>query len=98
MSPIVHPSQVMPIPPIPTMANLPAYAAVTPPVISPPKRPRFLPPAEASPVEQNVAKPLEFRLVGMSHTSVTYQHNFPTSDPVRESLGKISSTKRKMEE
>ena len=34
----------------------------------------------------------------MSHTSVTYQHNFPTSDPVRESLGKVSSTKRKMEE
>ena len=97
MSPIVHPSQVMPIPPIPTMANLPAYAAVTPPVITPPKRPRFLPPSEAS-VEQNVAKPLEFRLVGMSHTSVTYQHNLPTSNPVRESLGKVSSTKRKIEE
>ena len=98
MSPIVHPSQVMPIPLIPTMANLPAYAAVTPPVITPPKRPRFLPPTEASPVEQNVAKPLEFRLVGMSHTSVTYKHNLPTSNPVRESLGKVSSTKRKIEE
>ena len=97
MSPIVHPSQVMPIPPIPTMANLPAYAAVTPPV-TPPKRPRYLPPSEASPVEQNVTEPLEFRLVGMSHTSITYQHNFPTSDPVRESPGKVSSTKRKIEE
>ena len=36
--------------------------------------------------------------MGRSHTSITYQHNFPTSDPVRESLGKISSTKRKIEE
>ena len=98
MSPIVHPSQVMSVPSIPTMANLPAYAAATPPVITPPKRPRFLPPSEAQPVEQNVAKPLEFRLVGMSHTSVTYQPNLPTSNPVRESLGNVSSTKRKIEE
>ena len=52
MSPIVHPSQVMPVPPLPTMANIPAYAAVTTPV-TPPKRPRYLPPLEASPVEQN---------------------------------------------
>ena len=98
MSPIVHPSQVMSVPSIPTMANLTAYAAATPPVITPPKRPRFLPPSEAKPVEQNVAKPLEFRLVGMSHTSVTYQLNLPTSNPVRESLGNVSSTKRKIEE
>ena len=49
-------------------------------------------------MEQTVTEPLEFRLVGMSHTSITYQHNFPTSDPVREPLGKISSTKRKIEE
>ena len=98
MSQIIHPSQVMPIPSVPTMANLPAYAAVTPPAVAPPKRPRFLPPSEASPVEQNAAKPLEFRLVGMSHTSVTYQHNLPTSNSVRESLGKVSLTKRKIEE
>ena len=88
----------MPIPSIPTMANLPAYAAVTPPVVTPPKRPRFLPPSEASLVEQNATKPLEFRLVGMSHTSMTYKHNLPTSDLVRESLGKVSLTKRKIEE
>ena len=98
MSQIIHPSQVMPIPSVPTMANLPAYAAVTPPAVAPPKRPRFLPPSEVSPVEQNAAKPLEFRLVGMSHTSVTYQHNLPTSNSVRESLGKVSLTKRKIEE
>ena len=97
MSPMVHPSQVMPIPSIPTMANLPAYAAVTPPVVTPPKRPRFLPPSEASPVGQNATK-LEFRLVDMSHTSVTYQHNLPISNSVRESLGKVSLTKRKIEE
>ena len=99
MSPIVHPSQVMSVPSIPTMANLPAYAAVTPPVMStPPKRPRFLPPSEAPLVDQNVAKPLEFRLVGMSHTSVTYQPHLPTSNPVREPLGNVSPTKRKIEE
>ena len=98
MFPIVHPSQVMSVLSIPTMANLPAYAAVTPLVITPPKRPRFLSPSEAPPVKQDVAKLLEFRLVGMSHTSVTYQPNLPTSNPVREPLGNGSSTKRKIEE
>ena len=34
----------------------------------------------------------------MSHTSVTYQHNLPISNSVRESLGKVSLTKRKIEE
>ena len=55
MSPVIHPSQVMPVPSVPTMANLPAYAAVTPPAITPPKRPRFLPPSETPPVEQSFA-------------------------------------------
>ena len=41
MSPVIHPSQVLPVPSIPSMTNLPAYAAVTPPMITPPKRPRF---------------------------------------------------------
>ena len=72
MSPVIHLSQVLPVPLIPTMTNLPAYAAVTPPVITPPKRPRFLPPSETPPVEQSVAQPLEYGLVGMSHTSVTF--------------------------
>ena len=52
MSPIIHPSQVMPVPTMPTMANLPAYAAMTPPTITPPKRPRFLPPSETPPQEE----------------------------------------------
>ena len=99
MSPIGQTTQVMPVPSMPTMANLPAYAAVTPPVITPPKRPRFLAPAETPPVEQNFAQPLEFRLVDMSHTSVTFQSNSNRMpNPVKEPLGNVSSTKRKMEE
>ena len=76
MSPVIYPSQVLPVPSIPTMTNLPAYAAVTPPMITPPKRPRFLPPSETPPVEQSFAQPLEYRLVGMSSTSVTFQSQF----------------------
>ena len=38
MSPIIHPSQVMPVPSMPTMANLPAYAAVTPPMVTTPPK------------------------------------------------------------
>ena len=99
MSPIGQTTQVMPVPSMPTMANLPAYAGVTPPVITPPKRPKFLAPAETPPVEQNFAQPLEFRLVGMSHTSVTFQSNSNRMpNPVKEPLGNVSSTKRKMEE
>ena len=75
MSPVIHPSQVLPVPSIPTMTNLPAYAAVTPPMITPPKRSRCLPPSETPPVEQSFAQPLEYRLVGMSPTSVTFQSN-----------------------
>ena len=45
MAPVMHPSQVMPVPSVPAIANLPAYAAVTPPMITPPKRPRFQPPS-----------------------------------------------------
>ena len=99
MSPIGHTTQVIPVPSMPTMANLPAYAAVTPPVITPPKRPRFLASAETPPVEQSFAQPLEFRLVGMSHTSVTFQSNSNRMpNPVKEPLGNVSSTKRKMKE
>ena len=68
MAPVIHPSQVMPVPLLPTLANLPAYAAVIPPAITPPKRPRFLPPSDTPPVEQSFAQPLEYRLVAMSHT------------------------------
>ena len=53
----------MPVPSLPTLANLPAYAAVIPPAITPPKRPRFLQPSDTPPVEQSFAQPLEYRLV-----------------------------------
>ena len=76
MSPVIHPSQVLPVPSMPTMTNLPAYAAVTPPMITPPKRPRFLPPSDTPPVEQNFTQqPLEYRLVSVNPTSVTFQSN-----------------------
>ena len=81
------------------MANLPAYAAVTPPVITLLKRPRFLPPSDTPPVEQSVVQPLEYRLGAMSHTFVTFQ---PDSN-IRPSQTKgpiesATSTKRKIEE
>ena len=77
MSPIIHPSQVMPVPTMPTMTNLPAYAAMTPPTITPPKRPRFLPHSETPPQEeQDFAQPLQYTLLGMSRTSVTFQSDF----------------------
>ena len=99
MSPIIHPSQVMPVPSTPTMANLPAYAAVTPPVITAPKRPRFLPPSETPPVEQGFAQPLEYRIVGMSHTSVTFQSDSNiVPNQVKGPVGNATSTKRKIEE
>ena len=99
MSPMIHPSQVMPIPSMPTMTNLPAYAAVTPPTLTPPKRPRFLPPSETPPVEQSFAQPIEYRLVGMNPTTVTFQSNSNgVPKPIKEPLGNIASTKRKIEE
>ena len=90
MSPIVHPSQVIPVPSMPTMANLPAYAAVTPP-----KRPRFLPPSETPPVEQSFAQTLQFRLVGMNHTFESNFNRMPS--PAKDPLGNVTSTKRKIE-
>ena len=99
MSPMIHPSQVMPIPSMPTMTNLPAYAAVTPPKVTPPKRPRILPPSETLPVEQNFAQPIEYRLVGMNPTTVTFQSNSNRAPrPTKEPLGNVASTKRKIEE
>ena len=99
MSPVIHPSQVMPVPSLPTMANLPVFVAVTPPAITPPKRPRFLPPSDPPPVEQSFAQPLEYKLVAMNHTSVTFQ---PDSNIVpnqtKEPVGNTTSTKRKIEE
>ena len=95
MSPVIHPSQIMPVPSLPTMANLPAYAAVTPPIITPPKRPRFLPPSETPPVEQGFAQPLEYRIVGMSHTSVTFQSDSNiVPNQVKGPVGNTTSTKR----
>ena len=99
MSPVIHPSQVLPVPSIPTLTNLLAYAAVTPPMITRPKRPRFLPPSETPPVEQSFAQPLEYRLVGMSPTSVTFQSNSNMmQNQVKGSVGNVTSTKRKIEE
>ena len=96
MSPIINPSQVLPVPSVPTMTNLPAYAAVTPPVIAPPKRSRFLPPSETPPVEQHFAQPLEYRLVGMNHTSVTFQSNSNMMQgQVKGPTGNVTSLKRK---
>ena len=95
MAPVIHPSQVMPVPSVPTMAYLPAYAAVTPPMITPPKRPRFLPPSEIPPVEQQgFAQPLEFKLVGMSHTSITYQHDSNTvQNQLQGPIGNVATKK-----
>ena len=100
MAPVLHSSQVMSVPSVPTMANLPAYAAVTPPMITPPKRPRFLPPSETPPVEQqDFSQPLEFKLVGMSHTSITYQHESNTMQKQPQGPnGNVATTKRKIEE
>ena len=94
MSPVIHPSQVMPVPTMPTMANLPVYAAMTPQVITPPKRPRFLPPSETPlPVEQGFAQPLQCRVVGMSHSSVTFQ-SIPTECQIKL-LGILHQLKEK---
>ena len=94
MSPVIHPSQVLPVPLMPTMTNLPAYAAVTPPMITPPKRPRFLPPSDTPPVEQNfIQQPLEYRLVSVNPTSVTFQTN-----SAKGPVGNVTSAKRKIEE
>ena len=100
MSPVIHPSQVIPVPSLPTMANLPAYAAVTPPVVTPPKRSTFLPPSETPPVEQSFTQPIEYRSVGMSHTSVTFQSDTTNIVPnqVKGPVGNVTSTKRKIEE
>ena len=99
MSPVIHPSRVMPVPSIPTMTNLPAYAAVTPPVITPSKRPKFLPPSETPPVEQNFTQPLEYRLVSMNPTSVTFQSNSNMAqNQIKGPVGNVTSAKRKIEE
>ena len=91
MYPVIHPSQVMPVPLMPTMANLTIYA----PVITPPKRPRFLPPSETPPVEKGFAQPLQYRIVGMGHTSVTFQSNSNrVPNQVKGPVGNASSTKR----
>ena len=68
-------------------------------MITPPKRPRFLPPSETPIVEQSFAQPLEYRLVGMSHTSVTFQSNSNMmQNQVKGSVGNVTSAKRKIEE
>ena len=97
MSPVIHPSQVMPMP---TMANLPAYAAVTPPIITPPKRPRFLPPSETPQHgDQGFTQPLHYRIVGMSHTSVTFQSDSNSNRvPDQRQVSNVTSAKRKIEE
>ena len=100
MSPVIHPSQVLPVPLMPTMTNLPAYAAVTPPMITPPKRPRFLPPSDTPPVEQNFTQqPLEYRLVSVNPTSVTFQSNSNMAqNQIKGPVGNVTSAKRKIEE
>ena len=100
MSPVIHPSQVLSVPLMPAMTNLPAYAAVTPPMITPPKRPRFLPPSDAPPVEQNFTQqPLEYRLVSVNPTSVTFQSNSNMAqNQIKGPVGNVTSAKRKIEE
>ena len=72
---------------------------MTPPVITRPKRPRFLPPSETPPVEQSFTQPLEYRLVGMSHTSVTFQSNSNMAqNQIKGPIGNVKSAKRKIEE
>ena len=58
-----------------------------------------MPPSETPPVEQNFTQPLEYRLVGMSHTSVTFQSNSNMAqNQIKGPVGNVTSAKRKIEE